>query len=196
MSKNNFLSNVLIFAVGAAIGVAATQQFFKTKYERIADEEIASVKERYSQRAENDENLEKLENGLKKTIDNMQKQIDAYEQERIVQQEGYTNYTGKKVVVNTDRPYIIDAEEYDELEDYTAEELLYYSDGVLADYYGNIVDDVDDMVGLDNLERIGKEDEDDSIHIRNDSRQCDYEILLDLREYSEVYPNGPRRAEV
>lgn len=196
MSKNTLLSNVLMFAVGAAVGVVASRQFFKTKYERIADEEIASVKERYSQRAESEENLEKLENGLRKTIDNMQKQIDAYEQGRIVTQAGYTNYAHVETVADADRPYIIDAEEYDELEDYTAEELLYYSDGVLADYYGNVVDDVDDMVGLDNLKRIGQEDEDDSIHIRNDARECDYEILLDLRPYSEVYPNGPSRVEV
>ena len=196
MSKNTLLSNVLMFAVGAAVGVVASRQFFKTKYERIADVEIASVKERYSQRAESEENLEKLENGLRKTIDNMQKQIDAYEQGRIVTQAGYTNYAHVEPVADADRPYIIDAEEYDELEDYTAEELLYYSDGVLADYYGNVVDDVDDMVGLDNLKRIGQEDEDDSIHIRNDARECDYEILLDLRPYSEVYPNGPSRVEV
>lgn len=196
MSKNTTLSNFLMFAVGAVIGSAATWKFVKTKYERIAQEEIDSVKERYAKRAESDENIEKLESGLKKTIDNMQKQIDAYEHANLVTAAGYTNYAKADTVPNVDKPYIIDAEEYDELEDYEAEELLYYADGVLADYYGNIVDDVDDMVGLDNLERVGKEDEEDSLHVRNDSRKCDYEILLDLREYSEVYPNGPRLAEV
>ena len=196
MSKNTTLSNFLMFAVGAVIGSAATWKFVKTKYERIAQEEIDSVKERYAKRAESDENIEKLESGLKKTIDNMQKQIDAYEHANLVTAAGYTNYAKADTVPNVDKPYIIDAEEYDELEDYEAEELLYYADGVLADYYGNIVDDVDDMVGLDNLERVGKEDEEDSLHVRNDSRKCDYEILLDLREYSEVYPNCPRLAEV
>ena len=42
------LNNVLIFAVGAAIGSAATWYFVKTKYERIAQEEIDSVKEEFS----------------------------------------------------------------------------------------------------------------------------------------------------
>ena len=39
------LNNVLIFAVGAAIGSAVTWKLLKTKYERIAQEEIDSVKE-------------------------------------------------------------------------------------------------------------------------------------------------------
>ena len=91
MSKNPILNNFVIFAVGAAIGSAVTWKFVKTKYERIADEEIASVKERYSQRAESEENFKKLERGLKKTIDTLQKELDVHEHANIVQHEGYTN---------------------------------------------------------------------------------------------------------
>lgn len=42
------LSNVVIFAIGAAIGSLATWKFVKTKYEKIANEEIESVKEIFS----------------------------------------------------------------------------------------------------------------------------------------------------
>ena len=45
---NNALSKILIFAAGAAIGSAATWYFVKTKYERIANEEIESVKEAFA----------------------------------------------------------------------------------------------------------------------------------------------------
>lgn len=197
MSKNAILSNVVMFAVGAAIGSAVTWKFVKTKYEQIAQEEIDSVKETYSKRAESEEQLEKLENGLKKTIDNMQKQIDAYEHADLVRDAGYTNYAiTERKVIDVDRPYRIDQDEYDTLDDYESEELLYYSDGVLADYYGDIVDDVDDMVGLDNLKILMEDDDVDSVYIRNDSRRFDYEVLLDLRPYSEVHPNSPHQAEV
>ena len=197
MSKNTILSNVVMFAVGAAIGSAVTWKFVKTKYEQIAQEEIDSVKETYSKRAESDEQLEKLESGLKKTIDNMQKQIDAHEHADIVKNAGYTDYAiTERKVIEVDRPYVIDQDEYDTLDDYESEELLYYSDRVLADYYGNIVDDVDDMVGLDNLKILIEDDDVDCVYIRNDSRRFDYEVLLDLRPYSEVYPKGPRLAEV
>ena len=46
MSKS-ILSKVFIFAVGAAIGSAVTWKLVKTKYEKIANEEIESVKEIY-----------------------------------------------------------------------------------------------------------------------------------------------------
>lgn len=197
MSKNTILSNVVMFAVGAAIGSAVTWKFVKTKYEQIAQEEIDSVKETYSKRAESAEQLEKLENGLKKTIDAMQKQIDANEHADIVRDSGYTNYAiTERKVIEVDRPYVIDEDEYDTLDDYESEELLYYSDGVLADYYGDIVDDVDDLVGLDNLKILIEDDDVDSVYIRNDSRRFDYEILLDLRKYSEVHPSTSHQAEV
>ena len=41
------LSNLLMFAAGAALGVSATWKYFEEKYKRIADEEIDSVREYY-----------------------------------------------------------------------------------------------------------------------------------------------------
>ena len=190
------LSNLFMFAAGAAIGSAVTYKFIKEKYERIAQEEIDSVKEKYSERAERNEHLEKLEDGLKKTIDTMQQQIDAYEHADLVRDAGYTNYAkAEPVVSRVDKPYTIEYDDYDTLDDYESEELMYYSDGVLADYYGNIVDDVDDLVGQDNLQVLIDDDDVDCLYIRNDSRRFDYEILYDLRTYSEVYPDGPHDAE-
>ena len=43
MSKS--MVNILIFAAGAAVGSLATWKFVETKYKRIAQEEIDSVKE-------------------------------------------------------------------------------------------------------------------------------------------------------
>lgn len=197
MGKNAILSNVVMFAVGAAIGSAVTWKFVKTKYEQIAQEEIDSVKETYSKRAESEAQLEKLEHGLKKTIDDMQKQIDANEHADIIRNAGYTDYAiTERKVIDVDRPYVIDEDEYDTLDDYESEELLYYSDGVLADYYGDVVDDVDDMVGLDNLKVLVEDDDVDSVYIRNDARRFDYEVLFDLRPYSEAHPSDPHQAEV
>ena len=44
---NNTFKNVLIFAAGAFIGSAVTWKLVKTKYEKIAQEEIDSVKDFY-----------------------------------------------------------------------------------------------------------------------------------------------------
>ena len=53
--------NVLMFAVGAAIGSAVTWKVVKTKYEKIAQEEIESVKEAFADQ-----------------LSNLQEQVDEY----------------------------------------------------------------------------------------------------------------------
>ena len=47
---NSKLVNAMMFAAGAVIGTAATWQYWKTKYEKIAQEEIESVKEAFSKK--------------------------------------------------------------------------------------------------------------------------------------------------
>ena len=48
----------------------------------------------------------------------------------------------------------------------------------------DIVDDIEETVGIDSLTHFG-EYEDDSVFVRNDERKCDYEILLDDRDYED-----------
>ena len=57
MNKST-LSNIVIFAIGAAIGSAVTWKLLKTKYEQIAQEEIDSVKEEYGRLREEKEEEE------------------------------------------------------------------------------------------------------------------------------------------
>ena len=70
-----------------------------------------------------------------------------------------------------------------EIEEYTKVSLFYFEDGTLADEYGEVVDDVEEIVG-DGLEHFG-EYEEDSVFMRNDAKRCDYEILRDLRTFAE-----------
>ena len=61
----------------------------------------------------------------------------------------------------------------------------YYIDGVLTDEDDHIVKNVDDVVGLENLNHMG-EYEDDALHIRNENYKCEYEILLSRRLYHDT----------
>ena len=83
----------------------------------------------------------------------------------------------------------VDDEEYEQIS------LTYYADGVLADENDEVIEDVEDAVGIDSLNHFG-EYEDDSVFVRNDARKCDYEILLDQRTYSEVVEDMPHQMEV
>ena len=192
------LSNVVIFAAGLAIGSAATWQFFKNKYERIAQEEIDSVKEVYSRK-----NEPIVEPEPEEEHDEYDEPIatpemrDAYS--RTMKDLGYINYsdipkTVEKEDAGVERPYVISPEDYGEIEEYEQIELTLYADDVLTDDMGEPVDDVDDVVGLDSLNHFG-EYEDDSVHVRNDSRKCDYEILRDMRNFADLNKRPHRMEE-
>ena len=190
MNKST-LSNIVIFAVGAAIGSAVTWKLLKTKYEQIAQEEINSVKEEYGRLREEKEeeeedcmvgDLDENEpvNGVPSSL--------AAEYAKIVNNQEYSNEKEKKEedeAVN--RPYVISPDEmYDK--DYPVETLTYYADGVLTDEQDNIIEDVDEVIGLDSLNTFGQY-EDDSVFVRDDEKGCDYEILRDNDKYYDKYPD-------
>lgn len=188
------LNKAFIFTAGAVLGSVVTWKLLEAKYKKIADEEIASVKETYSNKLEWDhsdsekigdvESVEETDEGIKVKValkDEYQKFTDNL---------SYTNYSNMSKSNETedrsvDKPYVIPPEEFGEMDDYEKISLSYYADGVLADDMGELVDDVDDIVGLDSLTHFG-EYEDDSVFVRNDVRKCDYEILLEPGNYSDL----------
>ena len=98
--------------------------------------------------------------------------------------------------VVVDKPYVIAPEEFGEMDGYNTISLTYYADNVLADDIDELVEDVDETVGLDSLNHFG-EYEDDSVFVRNDRLRSDYEILRDNRTYEDwvVSRRHPHSAE-
>ena len=82
-------------------------------------------------------------------------------------------------------PYVISPDEFGGVEEYEKISLSYYADGILADDDDEVMENADEIVGLDSLTHFG-EYEDDSVFVRNDVMKCDYEILLDHRNYKDV----------
>lgn len=186
---NTRFINVLMFAAGAAIGSAVTWKVVKTKYERIAQEEIDSVKERFSMKFEpKDEPVEAEEDTAEvKPTPKPYEKPDLFEYAKILSKEGYTEYSESTVEEkggsnSATRPYLISPMEFGEMDGYESISLCWYEDGVLADDQGIVIEEVDELIGLDNLKRFG-EYEDHAVHIRNDERREDYEVLLSLKEY-------------
>jgi hypothetical protein len=185
-------NKVLWFAAGAIAGVAATGYFFKTKYERLYQEDVAAVKQAFSEALQPEPTEDDTES--MDTSDPTPEEIMNYNS--IIGAQGYGESAipvdpVRKEVKGVPRPYVISPADFDTVDDYEAYSLNYYDDGILADEQGNVIEDVDGMVGRDSLNHFG-EYEDDSVHVRNDALECDFEILKDLRRYSDVYRNGPR----
>ena len=180
---------LVMFAAGATIGSAVSWQLAKNKYKQIADEEIQSVKDAFSKK-ENDVNtkLSTANAMLKKNMVNNNINStcnDAYKDILTTNKYLYSENTNAKKEVPETGPYVISPDEFGELDDYETISLTYYSDKVLADDMDQVIDDYMVCVGNDFMNHFG-EYEDDSVFIRNDVRKCDYEILYDLRPYSEL----------
>jgi hypothetical protein len=190
----------MIFVLGVTVGSVVTWRYVKKKYEQIAQDEIDSVKEAFSKREV--DFTEDTEVRIK--ADNAKEKPNIVEYAAWLRERGYTNYSDmaadekpeevKEEPMSVDKPYVISPEEFGNLDDYEMISLTYYADQILADDNDVIVDDVEDIVGFDSLNSFG-EYEDDSVFVRNDRLKCDYEILLDQREYLDVIRRKPHEVD-
>lgn len=173
------LNKFLLFAAGALIGSVVTSMYFKSKYEVIEEEET-------------------IEKPDESQIDISEKEPKIAEEAEKIIRDYHTESNSKEVkepvvIIEEDDgmegPYVISPDEFDE-NGYETVSLTYYADGVLTDEMDNIIDDIDEVIGEESLEHFG-EFEEDSVFVRDDDKEIDYEILKDLRNYRDVYPDRP-----
>jgi len=200
----NKFGSFLMFVIGAAVGSVATWQIVKKKYEQIAQDEIDSVKEVFSNKKTNEADNADVRNKANQA----KEKPGVAEYAAMLNKQGYTNYSNKEANVKdasvkkeegqvsmaADKPYVIEPEEFGEADGYEQISLTYYADQVLADEDDDLVEDVENVVGFESLESFGKF-EDDSVFVRNDRLKCDFEILLDQRNYSDVRKLKPHQRE-
>lgn len=177
---NKTIFGVAGFILGAAAGSVTTWKLLKNKYAQIAQEEIDSVKEVYSQK-EKPASEESNEEVIKE---------DKAETEEKIKQLDYTSYskpdkTPETMKESEDIPYVITPEEFGEFDDYEEISLTFWADQIITDDDDEILEDVNRVIGFESLNHFG-EYEDDSVYVRNDRLKCDYEILLDQRKYEDV----------
>ena len=177
------MKNILAFAIGATIGSVTTWILLKSKYDKRMQDETSELrnyyKNRYADRERDTNETESSKIEPKIEFDSITKDYTIQDME-----------VDKKM----DRPYVISPDEYNEEYGYRAHTLVYYADHVLVDDNDDIVDNAEDIIGLDSLNHFG-EYEDDSVFVRNDKLKCDYEILKDERTYSEAMSKKPYHKE-
>ena len=87
-------------------------------------------------------------------------------------------------------PYVISPEEFGANEEYDIITFRYYSDHILADEDGQLIEDVEGCIGFESLNHFG-EYEEDSVFVRNERLKTDFEILRDLGTYADVIKSKP-----
>lgn len=188
---NNGIKNVIIFTLGAAAGSVASWYFLRTKYERLAQEEIDSVKEAFARRLDEIEGIgDKEDPYAELSPQDFGKNEKINYASIVATHYGITNDEGKggsdTMEVGT-LPYTVSPEDYGEIDDYETDSFTYYADGVVTDMDDNPLDDdeIEEKLGKSNLLKFG-EYEDDAIFVRNEMLHKDYEVLKDERNFSDL----------
>lgn len=205
MSK---FTTALAFSIGAAIGSVVTWYFVKDHYATLAQEEIDSVKEAFAR-------FPKKKNGqspdeAKKNAEFAREKPSITEYAKMLGGLNYTDYNSgtqeeqdeseeeievvKKETSSNEKkypdPYVISPEEFGANEEYDIITFRYYSDHILADEDGQLIEDVEGCIGFESLNHFG-EYEEDSVFVRNERLKTDFEILRDLGTYADVIKSKP-----
>lgn len=155
-------NKILIFSLGVAVGAVTSWFVAREKYRKIADDEIASVKEVFQRKKKEEAELAEE----KTTYNDLS---DVYDTE-----SADDDITEDK----DDLPYIIEPEEYGNKVENECTVLMWYGDDILTDTYGVNVDDIENTVGREFIDHFGENPEEpDVVYVRNDRLEMDYQIL-------------------
>lgn len=208
------IKGLLLFVAGVGIGSFVTRALIKKKYEDLIDEEIASVREHLTNKKEVVEESEECvdENGMpykKYPVENTPKTPLDVRRERVTR-ENYNNLTS---IYKTDpaelehpmdddedydcsknrgdmrAPYVISLGEFNEEMNHFDKTTIYFyeDDEVLTEENEEVINNVNDIVGRDSLEKFGCMSEDpEVVYVRNEKLGIDYEVIRLSRSYAET----------
>ena len=200
-------------AIGFTVGSKVMEKKLKTKYAKIAEDEISEMREHYQQKMVAVEPKPPIEDVIKEReryTEAEQQAIDETNllfppedgEEVVVEEVIEVKETSQVNVFNTETwdyakevksrdpevPYIIHIDEFTQNEpDNEQITYTYYEiDDVLADPRDTKVDDMDAVIGLGNLGRWGHGSNDENIvYIRNERLSLDFEVVRDRGSYAE-----------
>lgn len=194
------MKGFLKFVAGIGVGIAISWSYHKNKYEEMIQEEVESlrnakkikhgdaVKEEFLA----DEN--KKGTDVKEEIDNASEEAYKEEIERAKTIINYNKYSTKRdeerscEKTGCKNPlYIITPDEFASRDGYDTDTFYIFEDNIIADDNNKRIDNVKETFGL-TVEEIRDQFgvyEEDSVYIRNEKIDMDYEILRELDTYEK-----------
>ena len=191
MTNREFLS----FVIGLAIGVVSSALYFRGK----TQEEVDEVRSFYLSKVGENENEENTE--TESVEDKVFREFNATKPEirdyiNTLRERKYVDYSktaepddsSAKVPEVIADPYVISIDDFGQEEGYDTITLTAYSDGTIANYADDELEDPESTIGEDILSKFGDED---VVYIRNDRLKADFEVVRDNRTYVEVVGDSP-----
>ena len=197
--------NALYFVTGAAVGALGAWYFAKKKYEKIAQDEIQSVTDAFSERLDKLARNSMDDPSIRPTPEELEREAtkpgdrNIIDYAAVLSKQGYTDYTkfskdeeeppkteDSEISDDTaDGPVIICPDDYGEIPEYEQLSWIYFADHVLTDDDYSLITNYEKWIGDGALQHFG-EYEDDAIHVRNDKLKCYIEVVIDSRLYASV----------
>ena len=185
-------NKALIFIGGAITGSLVSWYFTKKKYETLAENEIAKMREGYRQKnkelAERARIKPDISDVVKDQITIHKDDVDLAEKEEnlIAKYSEESEPTGEEnISPNDDVIEFIDDSEFASMNGYEKVNLVLYEDDVLANEMSDDIVLVEDTVGqqaIDDFKHYNPE----AFYVRNNQLMTEYEITRDHRTYEEV----------
>lgn len=185
-------NKALIFIGGAVTGSFVSWYFTKKKYETLAENEIAKMREGYRQKnkelAERARIKPDISEVTKDRFTIHQEDVDLAEKEEnlIAKYAEESKPTGEEnISPNDDVIEFIDDGEFASMNGYEKVNLVLYEDDVLANEMSDDIVLVEDTVGqqaIDDFKHYNPE----AFYVRNNQLMTEYEITRDHRTYEEV----------
>ena len=180
---------VLIFATGVVIGSIMTARLIKDKYEKIAEDEIADMRDYYNEKRKKLSDLTEDTVSEEKISGITDEEKEEYDRQLTNYNRMFSSGEETKNVTEDDEESddddgitLLHPQEFGTLDDYETAFLEYYTDGYVIDEFGDVVDDPERLLGKEALGSIGKYSE-DVIHVRNESEMTDFEVLKIAHDY-------------
>lgn len=191
MTNREFLS----FVIGLAIGVVSSALYFRGK----TQEEVDEVRSFYLSKVGENEATENTE--AETVEEKVFREFNATKPEirdyiNTLRERKYVDYSktaepddsSAKVPDVIADPYVISIDDFGQEEGYDTITLTAYSDGTIANYADDELEDPESTIGEDVLSKFGDED---VVYIRNDRLKADFEVVRDNRTYVEVVGDSP-----
>lgn len=189
------LKALSLISAGVVIGVLATKRYYMDKYRKLAEEEFAAAKDivnkvKGSKEDSNDGNQKIMTSyDIDEKNENVEKMVQAFDYSNVPKLEKDED-KGKEEedMKRHDKPYIIDDVDFDDTDlNYDKDSLDYYiDDDSLVNTDGDLMEDIDEYVGRNNLDVFATDIGRDVLYVRNDKYAVDYEIIKYKGGYKEV----------
>lgn len=186
---------LLSFVIGLAIGVVSSALYFRGK----TQEEVDEVRSFYLSKVGENEATENTE--AETVEEKVFREFNATKPEirdyiNTLRERKYVDYSktaepddsSAKVPGVIADPYVISIDDFGQEEGYDTITLTAYSDGTIANYADDELEDPESTIGEDILSKFGDED---VVYIRNDRLKADFEVVRDNRTYVEVIGDFP-----